>query len=352
MTNDSPETREAIEEAAATWIARRDGDSWAPADAASLEAWLAESAGHRVAYYRLNAVWVESGRIGAARGVSRTRVWAIAATILALLALGVVSFEMGLFRSTPDAPPAAVAQIGDLPAEAIAPIAPVPDVAPPEQPSAAPKQPAFRRSYSTATGASRILSLPDGSRVTLDTDSEIRVSFDARSRGVQLERGQGFFEVAHDRQRPFVVSADRLRVVAVGTAFSVRKLASEVRVVVAEGTVRLEGNGLLPAGSIASVEGSAVQTHQGPSSEVERHLSWRTGVLTFRHTPLSEAAAEFNRYASRKIVIRDPEIASLELGGVFRSNDVEAFARLLVQTFPIDAAITPDGIELSARRSP
>ncbi len=167
-----------------------------------------------------------------------------------------------------------------------------------------------------------------------------------------LDRGQGFFEVAHDSKRPFTVVTDRLRVVAVGTAFAVRREASEVRVIVSEGTVRLEGAGLLPAGGIARTEGDAVQMRQVPPTEVERNLSWRSGVLTFRHTPLSEAVAEFNRYGTRGIVIRDPAIASLELGGVFRSSDVEAFVHLLERTFPIDVAMLPDRIELTARRSP
>lgn len=348
MTTESPETRDEIEEAAATWIAQRDGEAWSQADAASLDAWLAESAGHRVAYYRLNAVWIESGRIAAASKSSRYRLLAVAATVLILIAGTLVSLQNGLFRSKPDAPPP-VAQTSKAPATDAAVAAASP---PPEDVSAAAPQSPFQQRYSTAVGASRAVSLPDGSRVTLDTDSQIRVSIDGRSRIVRLDRGQAFFEVAHDTRRPFVVDAGRLRVVAVGTEFSVRRVASDIRVVVAEGTVRLEGNSLLPAGGIARVEGERVQIHQAQPTEVARNLSWRSGVLTFRHTPLSEAAAEFNRYDARRIVILDPAIAALELGGVFRSDDVEAFAQLLERTFHIDAVVHPDRIELTARRSP
>ena len=85
---------------------------------------------------------------------------------------------------------------------------------------------------------------------------------------------------------------------------------------------------------------------------MDRNLSWRSGVLTFRHASLADAVTEFNRYGTRQIVIRDAALAALELGGVFRSGDAEVFARLLERTFPIDATINPDLIELSARRFP
>jgi transmembrane sensor len=216
--------------------------------------------------------------------------------------------------------------------------------------------PPFRERHATAIGESRDVPLPDGSHLRLDTDSRVLVVVDDRSRTVHLESGQVFSEVARDPQRPFVVEAGRLTLTAVGTAFSVRRVGADIRVVVAEGTVRLGREGarddLLAAGAIARVEGEIVQLLQGRPAEVERNLSWLSGLLTFRHTPLSDAAAEFNRYGTRRIVIRDPEIATLELGGVFQSDDVESFARGLERTFAIDADFHPDRIELSARRSP
>jgi transmembrane sensor len=351
MTTESRESREEIEEAAAVWIARR-GGKWTPADAAALDAWLAETTGHRVAYYRLNSAWDQAGRIKVT-SASRNYYLAAAAAVLILLAGTVVSVQMGLFRSRTEAPTPPVVQASAVQAEEAAPatVGPVP-----EEAAAPVAQPSFRQRYGTAIGATRTVSLPDGSRLTLDTDSRVEVTIDGKVRTVQLERGQAFFEVARDRQRPFVVDTGRLSVTAVGTAFSVRSVGSDIRVVVAEGTVRLGGLGerqdLLPAGGIARVVGEVVQIHVGHLAEVDRNLSWRSGVLTFRDTSLAEAVAEFNRYGIRQIVIRDSDIAALKLGGVFRSNDAEVFARLLERTFPIDAVINPDSIELSARRSP
>lgn len=348
------ESRDAVEDVAAAWIASRDGEGWTPAQAAALEAWLAESAGHRVAYYRLKAAWDRAAHVEAVRTAPRYRGFAIAASVLLLLLAGAfIAFEGGGFgggsqQSVPSSP---VVQAADPPAPAVAP-APAPAVAPADRtPEPVPRAP-FRQRFDTAVGASRVVSLPDGSRVTLDTDSLIRVSMDDRSRDVQLDHGQAFFEVAHDARRPFVVSADRLRVTAVGTAFSVRRVASEARVVVAEGTVRIDGGGLLPAGGIARVESDTVREHTASAAELAREMSWRDGVLTFRHTSLSDAVSEFNRYGARHVVIRDPSIATLEVGGVFASNDVEAFVHLVERTFPVDVVLHPDRIELTARRSP
>ena len=142
---------------------------------------------------------------------------------------------MGLF-SNPEAPAQPVVQTSDVPAEETPPATASPV---PEEAIAPAAQASFRQRYGTAVGATRVISLPDGSRLTLDTDSQVEVTIDGKARTVQLERGQAFFEVAHDRQRPFVVDTGRLSVTAVGTAFSVRRVGSDIRVVVAEGTVRL-----------------------------------------------------------------------------------------------------------------
>ncbi len=218
--------------------------------------------------------------------------------------------------------------------------------------------------FTTVIGGLQAIPLSDGSRVTLNTDSELRIALNDRERVVEIEHGEAFFEVAHDPARPFIVKAGTRRVIAVGTQFSVRRAGADLRVVVAEGTVRYEGRAgntqspagapsagdvvLLPAGSIARAEGDAFQVEQRPVAEAERNLTWRNGFLTFRDTPLADAVAEFNRYNTRKIVIDDPTIAALEVGGVFRSNNVEPFVRLLQRGFAIQAAVRADRIVLTA----
>jgi transmembrane sensor len=209
--------------------------------------------------------------------------------------------------------------------------------------------------FTTVVGGLQTIPMADGSRVTLNTDTELRIRLNDRERTVEIGQGEAFFEVAHDPARPFVVKAGERRVIAVGTQFSVRREGADLRVVVSEGTVRYEPHArdaptptLLPAGSVARAEGDSIQVQQLPITEAERSLTWRNGLLTFRDTPLADAVAEFNRYNTRKIVIEDPQIASLKVGGVFRSRNVEPFVRLLERGFRIRAAVGPDRIVLSA----
>jgi hypothetical protein len=124
-----------------------------------------------------------------------------------------------------------------------------------------------------ARAARFAFTLADGSRVTLDGDSRITVRLDANGRHIALERGEAYFEVAHDPVRPFAVAANGRQAVAVGTRYAVRRDGGDLRVVVTQGTVRLDppADGrrhaqpsLLPAGSIALA---------GPHGVLVRHVA-------------------------------------------------------------------------------
>ena len=210
----------------------------------------------------------------------------------------------------------------------------------------------------TALGATGTLPLADGSQAILASDSRIDVRLSRKQRHIALEQGEAFFSVAKDPNRPFVVAAGGHDVVAVGTRFSVRRDGPDLRVVVTEGTVRLESRAtgsaarpasLLPAGSIAIVHGEDVLLRSVALEDAERLLDWRQGLLAFRDTTLAEAAAEFNRYNARKLVIGDAEAGALRIGGSFRADNATAFVRLLEQGFPVHAEHTGDRIVLRSR---
>src|SRR5262249_39417186 len=99
-----------------------------------------------------------------------------------------------------------------------------------------------RDGYRTPVGGIESVPTADGSTITLNTDSQIRVALSASERRIELKHGEAYFEVAHDPNRPFVVHAGNKRVIAVGTKFSVRRDYDDVQVVVTEGKVRLEGD--------------------------------------------------------------------------------------------------------------
>ncbi len=202
--------------------------------------------------------------------------------------------------------------------------------------------------------------LSDGSKVTLNTDSEIRVAVTQQERKVALDHGEAFFEVVPDPARPFVVTVGEKRVIVLGTKFSVFREGDDIRVVVTEGRVSLSSfepgipgsagskptNGVggrtgpdtgamvLRAGSIAKTKGASL-TIQSSLKEAEELLSWRSGYVVFHETALADAVAEFNRYNTRKLVIEDPALAGLSISGNFRSTNVDSFVELLEDAFPV-----------------
>lgn len=358
-----------IELTAADWLARRESGDWSADDGARLEAWLAAATAHRVAFLRLEAAWVESGRLqalAAGRGASgppERRPWTGApwAKTPDRIAAGnddtvdrIVSLDALVFsprrpekarRWAGAALAATVLMCGALSAWGWKTYTAVETA-----------------SYASAAGQLRELRLSDGSRATLSGDSRIDVAMSRGERRIVLMRGEAFFEAAKDRQRPFVVDADARRVVAVGTRFSVRRDGPDLRVVVTEGLVRLESGSsqgqppaptaLLPAGSSAHATRSGVLVRAGTVAEAERALDWRSGFLHFDDTPLAAAAAEFNRYSGRTLLMGDDATAALRIGGNFRWSNVDGFVRLLEQGFDVRAERRGEIIVLHDSREP
>jgi transmembrane sensor len=207
-------------------------------------------------------------------------------------------------------------------------------------------------SYRTVVGGLASVPMADGSKVILNTDSQIHVEVNQHERRVDLERGEAFFEVAKDASRPFVVHAGNKRVVAVGTQFSVRREADDLQVVVTEGKVRIESSGspqAVVAGTVARASEAGVLLKKEDIAQAEESLSWRTGTLVFREMTLADAVAEFNRYNTHKIVIEDASVGSLEVAGSFRADNVDAFVRLLARGYPLRVEQHNDELIIKAR---
>jgi transmembrane sensor len=399
------------EEQAARWLLQKEAPDWSEADQHALDAWLASSAANTVAFVRLEASWQEMRRLKAfSAGTKKGSVpapddWQFSPFFDDLRTGAEPTGNAGPAQSAsePSGSPGATSsprQRNDGPAAGsrmrrLRPLAASLLLAAlvgatwyfwPAGPT-----------YQTPVGGTASVPMSDGSNVTLNTNTRIEVALTERERIVQLERGEAFFEVAKDPHRPFIVSAGRKRVIAVGTKFSVEREGDEVRVVVSEGTVRIEGAAasrpqssvrtsgaganttgtdrvgtalppgaesgvtsgeglaggegvMLSAGGIARAQGDSVLVQEKSVPEViEEYLSWRGGYLVFHDAPLAEAVAEFNRYNVRKIEIDDTAVAAIKVSGKFRSTNFEAFVRLLEDGFAIHARTTDDQIILTQR---
>jgi transmembrane sensor len=339
-----------IEATAADWFAKRDAGRWSAEDQARLEAWLDASTANRIAYIRLQTAWERSGRLKAlGAGVPAGTIplrdsWGFAALPQLQEA------DAGHYlRQNPKLP--AVLSRRFLRPMAIS-LTIVMAVGTAWQFLAH-----HASSYTTQIGAISTVPLSDGSKITLNTNSQIRVELNASERRIELDQGEAYFEVAKDAARPFIVAIADKRVIAVGTKFSIRREHDDIRVLVTEGRVRIESNGSssrtpetqLTAGSEARTAQAAVLVDQPPPMEVEQLLSWRTGYIVFRDTSLADAVADFNRYTNRKIVIEDPAIANIRIGGNFRSDNADAFLSLIQSGFPIHVERHDDRIVLTQR---
>jgi transmembrane sensor len=211
------------------------------------------------------------------------------------------------------------------------------------------------QTYSTAVGEFHRISLPDGSAVSLNTDTKIRVVYSGADRRVELLRGEAQFEVAHEPDRPFIVTANRTHVSVLGTAFVVRKRSTtSLDVLVSEGRVRIDSAPatVLAAGQMALIRDDRLTVRS--VDDINRRVAWTEGMLIFNGETLSEAVAEFNRYNRRQLVITDTELASKTIGGAFKATNPDRFATALEKMFRIEVRVHDDtsSSEIRLSRSP
>ena len=318
-----------IEERAARWVLLREEPSWSSADAADLEQWLSESDAHKVAFWRLEAGWREADRI-ASIGVPPRAVaqrfdglnwWAKPLAIAASLLL-----VFTLLLQVPGLPFGGSSQ-------------------------------SAQAKFETPIGGHKVVSLGDGSRVELNTDTSIKAAVDDDRRAVWLDRGEAFFDVAKQPGQAFVIYAGARTITVLGTKFSVRRSGRDVIVAVLEGRVRVEdapasgtdSEATISAGDVAvAKDGSTVVTKSAEA--VQQQLAWRNGLLEFEGVTLASAAEQFNRYNRKQLVLGDAQASGLLVEGSFQARNLDAFTRLLKQAYGLDVQDGAGRIILSSKR--
>jgi transmembrane sensor len=277
---------------AAAWIARLQRGDRTRATEAAFHEWLKDPA-HAQAFERVTDLWeILPGAAQFARSPARADrsrlVWGlVAASIVAVIAIGMTIF----LEHNPG--------------------------------------------YRTAIGQQQVLTLPDETRVALNTDSHLSVNYSSTERRVNLERGEALFEVTKNVNRAFIVQAGDTEVRALGTKFDVRRSDGRVIVVLLEGKVEITSRDpgrpepvhvatLQPGERLTFAVDKAAAAVDRPN--VEAATAWRRGEVMFEDATLSEAVAEMNRYARVQVTIADPELESLRVSGVFESQSADEFA--------------------------
>jgi len=219
------------------------------------------------------------------------------------------------------------------------------------------------KQYATQIGQREALTLSDNSHVDIDADSAVSIALSRDMRLIHLERGQAYFQVAHDRTRPFIVEVNGQQVIATGTQFNVEAINGGVRVTLVEGHVVVrkapdsgaadaeEGTiiaKLSPGEQLTDVSGAIARLSH--TANILGITAWRQGKLIFNNDRLADIVARMKHYSTTEIVITDPSIANLRVSGVFNAGDIPALVDALKRFFPIEAySDGPDQIRLVPR---
>ena len=338
MSTPSPQpSPDEIRRVAAQWTIRRDRGLSA-SESIEYELWLAADPRHAAAQQRSAAAWSLLDRIPESA----------AAPVLAT-----ATHRRSFWRRS--------VVIGSLAAAAALALAAV-RLARAPAPS-----PALAVLAATSTGP-RQFTLSDGTIVQLNTGGEVIEQFTTAERRVQLVHGEAHFAVTKNPARPFVVHAGNLDVRAVGTAFNVHLQSTSVDVLVTEGIVQLDRpSASVPAGattsphtalprvtaneraviSLASTSSSAVVpavvVTAASADEIARTLAWQAPLLRLGGATLAELVLEFQRRSGQRVILADPALASLRVGGRFRADDLEGFTHLLATTLDLEIDHAADG---------
>lgn len=308
-----------VEAQAAAWLRRRHFWNWTEDEQARLDVWLNEALAHRVAFWRLNAALSRTERLAALRPADPEERAALSKRIAPLV-----------LRVT-----AACATIAVLGAIGVSYY-----------------QNAREETYATPVGGREVIALGDGSHVELNTDTVLRAR--ANHRAVELVRGEAYFQIRHDAAHPFAVMVGGHRVTDLGTKFLIRDEPDHVEVALIEGRARIDAidkgrahSAVLTPGDVAVATADKMSiTRKSPQSLVSA-LGWRSGVLVFKYTTLAEAAAEFNRYNRKKLVIADSASARLTIVGTFPVDDVAAFTDVVQDIMQLHVVARGDEIVIS-----
>ncbi len=322
---------------AAVWVARLHGPSRSPAMEQEFRAWQARSGAHRDAFDWCTETWLDAPGLSmadavvAARRASPARPlpgvrrrWAPVLALITVAAGGALLFQ----------PWSRVVE------------------------------------YRTGIGEQQRVVLADDSRVTLNTDTQLRVSIGRSERRIDLEHGEALFEVAKDSARPFVVRADGSSIVAHGTSFAVRLARGSrgeeaLTVTLVEGRISVNVEEPSPNRAVQPVPprqltpGERVRFVQpaarSPAALVqvdrpnlERALAWQRSEVALDKAALSDAINEMNRYSRTIIVLSGPpELADLRVTGLYRAGNSEGFARAVAALHGLTLRERSGRLELS-----
>ena len=326
---------DSVNQQASEWFTLLQSDKASQSDRQRFESWLSQSPEHALAWQQMQQLWQQLGE-------------------LALTEQG------RQLKHSVSRPPSAVSQGGlrgfienamhigssfkrygiNVMAMVMLAVVVIWTVIPPDTENVAEEQ------YFTNIGEIRPLTLADGSKVILGAKSAISVKLGQNKRTVVLLKGDAFFEVTKNVQRPFTVAVDDVSVTVVGTRFDVRKRADSVSVAVTEGIVAVEHvadttTSSATAQALRLTAGQRVTKPSGhrflpvtPVSNIEL-AAWRNGRLIYANARLGDVISDANRYLHNDIVLKTAELADLKVTVTLKTSQIDVLPDMLSQSLPV-----------------
>lgn len=293
---------------AGEWLARLHADDRSPDDEVAFREWLDGDPSHRTVFERASAVWDAVGGLRDQSPVAESDTPRLSRRMVlagggALAVAGVSTFGW---------------------------------------------REAYAGVYRTGVGEQRRLTLDDGSRVMLDTDTRIRFRAGSDARTLSLSAGRVDLDIASD-PRPFLIELGARRIAAQTGRLDMRRDGDAMALTAIRGSARIDAAGA----PVSLSTGHRIAMGAGRPDRIDRPeiddlIAWQSGRLAFRDETLTDAVAELNRYTTRPLVIADPRAAQMRVSGVYRVGDPEAFARSLALLLPVRVAADSEAIRISA----
>ncbi|MGU3575356.1 FecR family protein [Brucellaceae bacterium C25G] len=206
----------------------------------------------------------------------------------------------------------------------------------------------WQADFQTAYGEQQIVNLPDGSVVLLNSGTAIALDFTDQERRINLLKGEAFFDVEHNKKRPFSVHGQYLNVRVTGTAFSVSTDKQKDYVVLEQGSVDVWASHnqktltQLTSGEAIAASGDTLSPISKANLTLD--LAWKNGRIIFHDRPFSEALDNLKRYYSGTVLmVADSEKLPL-VSGNYRIDEPEAAIRTLATASGIKVTYLPGNI--------
>lgn len=295
-----PSRLEQIREEAATWLAKLSSGEATSEDRKQFNQWVAQSPSHRETFFTLRKRWQHlNDALQHAARRRKTKHFQLLGLAASFVLISTLPFFFGYLENL------------------------------------------WLADFVTAVGEQKTLTLFDGSRIIMNTDTAIAVTYEASQRHIKLLQGEAEFIVAHDPSRPFIVTTGNRDVIALGTEFSITGWNADLTVTVYENAVQILENSKLMAtlkqGQQLTLDEKG-KLKLNAKADLNEALAWRQGKLIFTAQPLNTVIETINRYRPGRLLLLAPRAAALPVSGIFDQQQVDALLPIIANEMHLTLA--------------